>query len=1102
MSTQSNSSTHSLIHHYGWHEWLCHTNFSFLKGASHPKHLVQRAIEGHYHSLTITDYDGVYGCARTYLVLKKLQQLGTETHLKIHCGAEIHLSPDHDLPLYYQDTLALVVLTHEGYFNLCKLLSLSHRDGKKDAWLPLESLLECSVEGLVAIQPMRGKLRQGLSDSDSEWLERVDALKAHFQDRWYWAISRHLNPAEDCWIPQVLDMAQRSQDRVLLSQDIFFHEPSQKRVHDVLQAIRLNQPLSEISEHLFVNSRRYPHRLESLERLYGELPVYEQALHDSAELAQSIQFELGQLRYHYPKEMIPSGFTPQSYLEHLVWEHALKRYGNPVPEKICNLLMHELHLVQALQFADYFLTVYDIVTWARQHNILCQGRGSAANSAICFVLGITAVSPDQVDLLFERFVSLERGDPPDIDVDFEHERREEVIQYIYERYGRDRAAMVANVITFRSKGAMRFTGKALGIPEPILSQASDLLKARAFRGSELSEVVTQLQHDLGEKAAEVSDLHWKLWPALAAQVIGFPRHLGIHSGGFVVADKPLHWLCPQEPATMEGRTVIQWCKEDIEGLGFFKIDILALGMLTALRKMFELLYTYYGRKIDLASIPQDDTRTYEMIQKADTVGVFQIESRAQMGFLPRHKPVDFYDLVVQVAIIRPGPLQGGMVHPYIRRRFGLEKPQVPDKRLEPILRRTYGIPIFQEQVMRVAMAVGGFTPGEANEIRKNLGAFNFVGNVDLWIGKLADGMRNNGISEQFIQEILGQMKGFASYGFPESHAASFASLAYVSAYVKCHYPLAFYLALLNSQPMGFYRPDTLIKSAQQVGIRFLPICVNHSRWDHHLEQIDSEEWTPVYAIRLGMRLVQGLSQNSVECLVACRDEQGPWATIEQFAKAALLNRLELTALAAADALSVLGLERKSALWAAAAAPFADLLEPKEDPIDLPPESEMEAVQLDYQATSTSLGRHPSELMKEHVWCFPVPLDQLVNAAQIKTLSANQWVHLFGMVTCRQSPGTAKGMVFITLWDETGSIDLAVQPHVYLKYRQLIDGQAFLCLSGRYQQEQGAGSILVQVVYAPMSSTADVLPYPPQPQAALQEGIPLPTEEFELARNYR
>ncbi|MBT5093694.1 MAG: PHP domain-containing protein, partial [Halobacteriovoraceae bacterium] len=694
----------SSLESLGFHEWLCKTNFSFLAGASHPSELVKTIADCGYESFCVNDFDGAYGLARTHLELKRLEGEHLPT---LHYGAEIHTEKDHQNPLLLQKNLVLVATSQKGYGNLCKILSRAHQKGKNDSFLTLDELLASRVEDLVLIQPMRGWVRWRQENP------RIGELKEHFGGRFYMALSRHLHIAEDYWIGPTLDCIAKHQLLPLLSQDCFFHSPHQKSFSDVLNAIRMNKTVSECQDAFFPNGERYPQLLKNIERRFRELPLYQRSLEVSAELASSIDFSFDSLRYNYPQEMIPSGLTSQKFLEQLAWDGLSEKLSDPLPVNLVNQVAHELRLIEQLNFPDYFLTVWDIVRWARSQGILCQGRGSAANSAVCFGLGITSVNPHQFELLFERFISKERGDPPDIDVDFEHERREEVIQYIYRRYGRARAAMVANVITFKRKGAMRAVGKALGIGTDSLDRASKIGKSKINRGKSATAILGQLQFEEQSETLQ-SPLPWKSWEWFTERLKGFPRHLGIHSGGFIIAGCPLNDLVPQEPATMEGRTVIQWCKEDIEGLGFFKIDVLALGMLTALQKSFSLLKDHYGLELELHSIPEDDASTYQMITRADTVGVFQIESRAQMTMLPRMKPLCLYDLVIEVAIIRPGPIQGKVIHPYLRRRHGSEEVTYPDPCLEPILSRTLGIAIFQEQAMRIAVEVGDFTPGEAN----------------------------------------------------------------------------------------------------------------------------------------------------------------------------------------------------------------------------------------------------------------------------------------------------------------------------------------------------------------------------------------------------
>ena len=1059
----------SFLEQYGWHEWLCKTNFSFLTGASHPHELVTRASELHYGSLCINDFDGAYGLARSFLDHKRVLKANPNSSLKLHCAAEIHLAKDHHLPILKQETIALVAQNWRGYTNLCRILSLAHRDGKKNAHITLPNLLSTNVEGLVAIQPMRGLMRKGAIAS------HFAPIRDHFNQRFYFAISRHLHPAEDYWIPNTLKIAKHLGTDFLLSQDAFFHDKSRGHLSDLLNSIRNNLSLDDACEHYFPNHERSLHKLPSIEARYSVIPGYERSLQTSYELAHSCHFELSSLRYHYPEEMIPAGYTAQSFLEELTWKEARKKFSCVDP-KLSDQLSYELNLIGKMNFADYFLTVWDIVHWARSQGILCQGRGSAANSAVCFILGITSVNPNNFDMLFERFISAERGDPPDIDVDFEHERREEVIRYVYTRYGRDKAAMVANVITFRRKGALRAVGKALGVDEDTLSACSKLCKNKMFRGGGAKEILQEARTELGSDQRSNS-LPWELWARLTEELRGFPRHLGIHSGGFMISSQPLSQLVPQEPATMEGRTVIQWCKDDIEGLGFFKIDLLCLGMLTAVRKAFSYIRNYYGTSLELSNIPHNDSATYRMIQQAETIGTFQIESRAQMTMLPRLRPRCFYDLVIEVAIIRPGPIQGKVINPYLKRRNGLEAVSYPAPVLKPILARTLGIAIFQEQAMRIAVEVGNFTPGEANELRKSIGAWNVKDlshNLSPYLDKLARGMRQNKYDEAFIEQIIGQMKGFSDYGFPESHAVSFALIAYASSYLKCHYPAAFFTAILNSQPMGFYSPHSLIQTAKRDGVTVLPICVHHSDWDHKLEPLpaSSESMEVSYGIRLGFRIVRSLRQQGAVQLIKCRNQE-PFADMNAFLQRTKLVRSDLTALAAADAFHEFGLSRFDAIWTSEAAPFHPILEQEEERLNWPIEDPVGQMERDFAATGTSLGPHPTTIFTEGFWSYQPELNSLRTAHELQTEKKGRKVCVFGMIIVRQAPPSAKGMVFITIEDSSGFINLVFTPQCYERYYQEIDSAFFLCIDGILQKAGEYRSIMVSKVHSRIRPKAQV-----------------------------
>lgn len=1096
----------------GWTEWLCKTNFSFLTGASHPHEIIKKLSTCNYNALAVNDFDGVYGLARSSIEHKK-QKL----NCKLIYGSELKLESKPEQNILLQDSIVAIAKNSSGYKQLNQIINHSHRDSKKITKLSIEDLSQFQTEDLLFLQPMRGLIRKSVSRT--QYQLRKNTLKDY-----YLCLSRHLHPSEDQYIKNQLRMSDELNIKKLYTQDAFFHSSSRKPMSDLLHSIRTNLPIKDSCGHFFPNAERYLHKLDDLHKIYSPLPDYEQSLLLSKSLTEEIDFSFGELKYKYPNEMIPEGYSAQSYLESLVWEGAKSRFGERLTEKIRQCLHSELSLIEDLGYADYFLTVWDIVRWARSQNILCQGRGSAANSSVCFVLEITAVNPNHFDLLFDRFMSKERGDPPDIDVDFEHERREEVIQYIYRRYGRGRAAMVANVICFQKKGAMRAVGKSFGFTEDILKNASQLYSSKAFRGKSTGDIIENvrenqnLQQDKhprhqdiliqknstekqsskehyslhpynenqinlkrietqdydpedSEEPNDITNQNYELWQRLSQALIGFPRHLGIHSGGFIVAENSLDELVAQEPASMEGRTVIQWCKEDIEALGFFKIDVLALGMLTAVRKAFSYINKNYAENLDLYQIPQDDFATYSMIQKANTVGVFQIESRAQMSMLPRLKPKNFYDLVIEIAIIRPGPIQGGIIHPFLKRRQGLEPVVFPSEKLRPILAKTLGVTIFQEQAMRIAIEVGDFTGGEANELRKNIGAWNMPGHkqsLPPMLEKLERGMRKNNIKEDFVKSLLQQMKGFAEYGFPESHAISFAFIAYASCYLKCHYPAAFFTAVLNSQPMGFYSPHALLQAAKRDGVSILPVSIQDSNWDHQLEPITGKT-PPLYAIRIGLRLVKSLSQKACERILEARKKDGEFKSFEDFLSRCLLYRDELTALAASDCFSIFGLKRKEAIWLSEALPIKPLVEQKEKKLHWQKEDSFEKIEKDFKSFQTSLEEHPAALVKKSYWPFEIARERLVSSNDFNKVIRNQVVYVFGMILVRQAPPSAKGMVFVTLEDEYGFINLAVSPQVYKKNYPLIENQAFVCVEAKMQKEGESHSLWVKSFLSPKAN---------------------------------
>ncbi len=1033
-----------------WHEWICHSNYSFLKGASYPAEYVHRAAELAYASVGICDYNGVYGFVQAFQAHQKSLDYSP---LKLLYGLEFSLIHEPTEALSRQTTIVLMATSKAGYQTLCALATIAHQDGEKKPCLPLDVILSSAKDGLVCLQPMRGFIRR---HSPVETYFYYKKFKEAFGSSFYLVLSRHLNPIEDRWIPLTIDLAQKLDVATIFSQDAFFARPDDKYLHDVLQAIRLNRSLPTIIPQLFVNEERCLRERVVLESRYKPFAEFSRIMQNGHQLAGQFAFSLGELSYHYPQEFIPESYNSQTFLEHLVWEGVEKRYPEGLSTKVKNLVIRELILVSELKFADYFLTVWDIVRWAREKAILCQGRGSAANSVICFVLEITALDPEASELLFERFLSRERGDPPDIDIDFEHERREEVIQYIYSRYGRHRAAMVANVICFRGKSAFRSVGKAFAVPEVWIDQIAAHTSLHS-RDQEKQELPADLQ------AGVAPYCDWQLWRKLSQRIEGFPRHLGIHSGGFVISNEAMDTICAQEPATMPGRSVIQWSKDDIEALNIFKIDVLALGMLSVLRKGFATIRETFARDLHLYNIPDQDPKTFAMIQKGDTVGTFQIESRAQMSMLPRLRPETFYDLVVQVGIIRPGPIQGGLIHPYIRRRQGLEAVDFPDPRLIPILRRTLGIPIFQEQIMRVAMEIGAFTAGEADQLRKKIGSWSLNKDLDALIQKLTTGMLKNGVEPAFAQQVVGYLQGFASYGFPESHAASFALLAYASSYMKCHFPEAFYMALLNSQPVGFYSTHALIQSARREGLPFLAPDINSSHWDSTLEKV-GERW----AIRIGLHLIRGLAKQSIDDLLARRSQVGRWPTLQKFmADADGTNRRDLSALAAADTLQGFGIDRRQALWLMESFPRAPLLD-IEWPYQFAAETELEKMERDFEAYSSSLEQHPTVLIKRFAWRYAIRPDQLLSAKDLLQACAHDTIHVFGMVLIRQSPPTAKGILFITLEDDSGFINLVCKPKTIALFREILWQHSFMCVRGRLQRDQDSMSILVEQVYRPVS----------------------------------
>jgi len=993
-------------------ELHCISNFTFLRGASHPAELVGRAAALGYNALALTDECSVAGIVRAHVAAR-----GRALQLLI--GSEFRLA----------DGLCLVVLAadREGYAALCGLITRGRRAAEKGSYHVVRSDFEQLPAGclLLWLPPEFPEFR------DANW------LRDHFGGRIWLAVELHADGNETSRRAQLVAFAEVAGIPPVAAGDVHMHVRGRRAVQDTLTAIRRRSPLACGSTGLYPNGERHLRTLTELQRIYPD-PL----LAATVQIAERVHFSLDELRYQYPRELVPSGHTPASWLRYRTLQGVRERWPAGASADILKLVDRELELISEMRYEAYFLTVDDIVCFARNQGILCQGRGSAANSAVCFCLGITEVDPAHMPLLFERFISRERNEPPDIDVDFEHERREEVIQYIYARYGRDRAALTATVITYCPRSALRDVGRALGLSEAQLSRVTRNLQwwdGRAVAPERIREAgfdpASPLMHRL---------------VTLVGQLIGFPRHLSQHVGGFVIAEEPLCRLVPIENASMAERTVIQWDKDDLDEMGLLKVDVLALGMLSAIRRSFTLLREHKGRGLSLHTVPAEDPAVYAMICRADTMGVFQIESRAQMAMLPRLKPRTYYDLVIEVAIIRPGPIQGDMVHPYLRRRNGEEPVTYPSPEVRQVLERTLGVPIFQEQVMQLAVVAAGFTPGEADQLRRAMAAWRRRGGLGHFEERLIDGMRARNYSAEFARQIFNQICGFGEYGFPESHAASFALLVYVSAWLKQHEPAAFTCALLNSQPMGFYAPSQLVQSARRAGVEVRPVEVNCSAWDCTLEARTDGQ----FALRLGLRLVSGLGQDAGEQVVRQRDGQ-PYRTVQDLHERAGLPRQELGALAAAGALVGIAGHRHRARWAVAGAelplPLLPVLHISEGLPLLRAPTEAQDIAADYQSLGLTLGRHPLALLRPRLrrvaFSTAMELQEVGNGVRVRTA---------GIVTTRQRPASAGGVTFVTLEDETGYINLIV-------WRQLAERQRRVLLEARllgvWGQLQRQGDVL-------------------------------------------
>jgi error-prone DNA polymerase len=934
--------------------------------------------------------------------------------------------------------VSVLVQTRAGWAALCRLLTdARHSTEKGRAETTIDRLL-VQTEGLFVV------LHHGWTAARSE------RIRDGFAGRCVVAVTRRLAPGDKQRVADARALAEGLHVPLIATTQPLMHDASKQPVTDVLTCIRRRTTLEKAGRSLMANASRVVLPHAEYDDRFADLADAQRA---AVVLAESCTFSLGDLAYEYPHEVVPEGRTPMSWLVELTDDGLVERYPEGVPQSVRTQVAYELELIEALDFPAYFLTVSDVVRFARSRGILCQGRGSAANSAVCYALGVTSVDPSRASLLFERFISRERGEPPDIDIDFEHERREEVLQYVYERYGRDRAALVNEVVKYRLRSAIRDVGKVMGLS---LDQVGRLAKSTdrwsAGPDTPLDDLVREGGLDPGDHAV-------RLTLDVAAELRHFPRHLSIHVGGFVITETPLVELCPVEPASMKDRTVIQWDKDDISVLKFVKVDLLSLGILTAVRKAFGLIEQVTGAVYTLATVPAEDPAVYDMFCRADTIGVFQIESRAQMSMLPRLKPRCFYDLVIEVSIVRPGPIQGGMVHPYLARRNGDEPIHYAHPSLVPVLERTLGVPLFQEQVMEMAVVAGGFSRGQADQLRRSMGAWRKRGRLDELGQKLVEGMVEQGIDRAYADSIFKQILGFGEYGFPESHAASFALIVYVSGWIKCHHPAAFAAALINSQPMGFYSPRAIVADAQRHGVPVLPVSVAESDWDCTLIS-DPPDNPP---LRLGMRLVKGLREDAGRAVMTAR-ESGPFLSLANFARRTRLDRGSLEKLAHADAFHALGIERRKALWElqglwTGLPLFAGLSRREPDP-KIPEEEPYQALQADYRSIGLSVDKHPLSFFRDGL-----RERKAVEIGTLNRLPSGRRVRIGGLVSNRQKPGTANGVTFMTLEDETGMVNAIIWPKVWAEHRKLARNTSLLGVDGTLQRQGDALSVLVQTFWA-------------------------------------
>jgi error-prone DNA polymerase len=1044
----------------------CKSNFSFLEGASHPDELVEEAHRLGLPAVALTDRDGVYGVVRAHV---KARELG----MKLVIGSEVTVDDGSTIVLLAQD--------RAGYANLCRLITkgrlrsekgesavtwgevCAHAAGFVALWAgetgsvtPANAGVQADSNGsrtknldsrLHGNDGKEGRYRSAKCKMDVDQI--VGNLRDAFSDRIYGMITRHRREDDVAQERRLRERAQRFGFPLVAANEVLYHTPARRRLQDVLTAIRLGLPVASCGQKLKPNAEYGLKPPYAFAQLFGDDPA---ACNRTIEVAERCHFSLNELRYRYPSEQLPNGMTSAQWLRQQTFSGARQRYKDHIPNDIVAQIEKELEIIEALDYPGYFLTMWEIVEFCRAHNILCQGRGSAANSVVCYSLGITAVDPAHIGLLFERFISKERAEPPDIDLDIEHDRREEVIQHVYQKYGRDRAAMVANVVRYRSRSALRDVGKALGLSETALDRVAKFLSSyEQIRAEALEQMGVDTSGGLHEHLLE-----------LANEILDFPRHLSIHPGGFLLGHEPVHDLVPIENATMPERTVIQWDKNDVEDLGLFKVDLLGLGGLTQLDLCFQLLRQHRGIELSMATISPGDEATYDMICKSDTIGVFQIESRAQMAMLPRLRPQNFYDLVIEISIVRPGPITGGMVHPYLRRRQGKEKVEYPHDLLKPVLERTLGVPLFQEQVMRLAMVVADYTPGEADQLRRDMAAWHRTGRMERHRERLITRMQAKGIAVEFAERVFEQIRGFGEYGFPESHAASFALIAYATAWLKCHYPAAFACSLLNAQPMGFYMPATIVEDAKRHHVVMRSLDVQVSDWDCTLEAC--AESAGGFAVRMGLRYVKGLGEVDGDRIVRER-RMALFASLEDFARRADLDEGSLSALAEAGAFDSFQLDRRTALW-----DVRRLARTRKESLTLPARerkpgfaalSDFEEVRWDYRRTSHSARRHPLEPMRASLIRHGLP-----DARTVASLKNGAKVRYAGLVICRQRPGTAGGVVFMTLEDETGFVNAVIWENVFQRYSVLAKTVSFLGITGKLQVEDGVVHLVAEELWEP------------------------------------